>query len=122
MIETININTKLYVKHIDNIKGFGVFTNQKIQKDETIEDCYCLLIHNTNSDYSPYYYCFKGDTKLLPLGFGSIYNHNDNPNITWKIIDDNRKIIRFFAISDININEELCHNYGPKYWKNKNIL
>ena len=30
MIETININSKLYVKHIDNIKGFGVFTNQQI--------------------------------------------------------------------------------------------
>mgnify|MGYP000845985651 FL=1 len=122
MIETININTKLYVKYIDNIKGFGVFTNQQIQKDETIEDCYSLLIHNTNSEYEPYYFYFKGDTKLLPLGFGSIYNHNNNPNIAWKIIDDNRKIIRFYAITDININEELCHNYGPNYWKNKNIL
>jgi SET domain-containing protein len=122
MIETININTKLYVKYIDNIKGFGVFANHIIKKDEIIEDCYSLLIHNTNSDYEPYYFYFKGDTKLLPLGFGSIYNHNNNPNIAWKIVDDNRKIIRFYAINDININEELCHNYGPYYWKNKNIL
>ena len=79
MIETININTKLYVKYIDNVKGFGVFANDIIKKDEIIEDCYSLLIHNTNLDYEPYYFYFKGDTKLLPLGFGCIYNHNNDP-------------------------------------------
>jgi SET domain-containing protein len=122
MIETININTKLYVKYIDNIKGFGVFANDIIKKDEIIEDCYSLLIHNTNLDYEPYYFYFKGDTKLLPLGFGCIYNHSDIPNIAWKVVDENNRIIRFYAITDIKIGDELCHNYGPNYWKNKNIL
>lgn len=122
MIETIKINTKLYVKYIDNIKGFGVFANDIIKKDEIIEDCYSLLIHNTNLDYEPYYFYFKGDTKLLPLGFGCIYNHSDIPNIAWKVVDENNRIIRFYAITDIKIGDELCHNYGPNYWKNKNIL
>ena len=122
MIETININTKLYVKYIDNVKGFGVFTNHIIQKNEIIEDCYSLLIHNTNLDYEPYYFYFKGDTKLLPLGFGCIYNHSNNPNIAWKVVDESNRIIRFYAITNIKIGDELCHNYGPNYWKNKNIL
>jgi len=122
MIETININTKLYVKYIDNVKGFGVFANNIIKKDEIIEDCYSLLIHNTNLDYEPYYFYFKGDTKLLPLGFGCIYNHNNDPNIYWKVVDENNRIIRFYAITDIKVGDELCHNYGPNYWKNKNIL
>lgn len=118
----INTNSKLQVKYINNVKGFGVFANQFIEKDELVEDCYSLLIHNTSTDYEPYYFYFKGDTKLLPLGFGCIYNHSNNPNITWKVIDENNKIIRFIAINDINIGEELCHNYGPNYWKNKNKL
>lgn len=121
-MDLINTNSKLYVKYIDNIKGFGVFANQPIKKDELIEDCYSLLIHNTSTDYEPYYFYFKGDSKLLPLGFGCIYNHNDNPNIAWKVIDENNRIIRFFALDDIKMDDELCHNYGPNYWKNKNLL
>jgi SET domain-containing protein len=119
MIQSININPKLYVKYIDNIKGFGVFSNAIINKGDIIEDCYSLLIHNTAKDYEPYYFYFRGDTKLLPLGFGCIYNHNDNPNIEWKIIDEDKKIIRFYAINDIDIDDELCHNYGTHYWKNE---
>lgn len=122
MIDIININSKLFVKYINDEKGYGVFCNQKIEKDEIIEDCYCLLVHNTISDYEPYYFYYKGDSKLLPLGFGCIYNHSDSANIGWKVIDENKKIIRFYAINDIEINDELCHNYGSNYCKKRKML
>lgn len=55
----------------------------------------------------------------LVLGYGMIYNHSYNPNIQWKIIDYNKRIIKFFAVRDISANEELCHNYGSMYWKSR---
>lgn len=122
MIDIISTNPKLYVKHVSNEIGYGVFNSEKIVKDEIVEDCYSIVVNDDMNDYKPYYFNFMGNTKLLPLGFGCIYNHKYEPNIGWKIIDYDRKIIRFSALRDIGPNTELCHNYGPNYWKNKKVL
>ena len=121
-MNVINTNPKLYLKYIDDIKGFGVFTNQMIKKDELIEECYSLCVDKTVKGFSEYSFKYNGDTRFLPLGFGMIYNHSNTPNIKWKIIDDNKRIIQFYSISDININDELCHNYGKLYLKYKPLL
>jgi SET domain-containing protein len=116
-MNVINTNPKLYIKYIDNIRGFGVFTNQKIKKGELIEQCYSLCIDTTVKGFDAYWFRYRGDSTLLPLGFGTIYNHSNTPNIIWKIIDENKRIINFYAIDDIDIDCELCHNYGPGYLK-----
>jgi len=121
-MNVINTNPKLYIKYIDDIKGFGVFANQKIKRGESIEQCYSICVDKTVKGFDEYSFYYRGDSRFLPLGFGMIYNHSNTPNIKWKIIDENKRIINFFAIDDIDVDCELCHNYGPLYLKHKPLL
>lgn len=107
----------LYIKYIDDVKNYGVFTNSKIKKGDLVEECICALLGNYLI-YNPIYdYIFNnGEIKLLPFGFGSVYNHSYEPNIEWKITE-NKRFIKFYALRDINENEELTHNYGEHYWE-----
>lgn len=107
----------LYIKYIDNVKEYGVFTNSKIQKGELVERCICAIL-GTYLLYNPIYdYIFNnGEIKLLPFGFGSIYNHNYDANIEWRLTDNSR-FIEFYALKDIEIDVELTHNYGEHYWE-----
>jgi SET domain-containing protein len=62
--------------------------------------------------------CFvKKPRQALALGLGSMFNHRRNPNVAWE-----RNIatqsIRYFALRDIDEEEELCISYGPKLWFN----
>ena len=112
----IQTNPKLYIQYISSDKGMGVFTNSKITQGEIIEDCYCIPVHLSIKEYEVYFFNFNGTDTLLPLGYGCIYNHNNIPNIGWKIIDRQHLIIQFFALMDIEPISELCHDYGTGYW------
>lgn len=112
----IETNPKLYVKFIDNNKGMGVYTNSKISKGEIIESCYSIPVNISIKEYHAFFFQYNGTDTLLPLGYGCIYNHSDNPNISWEILDFQKRIIKFFAIDDIEPDIELCHNYGAGYW------
>jgi SET domain-containing protein len=110
----------LEVKYINDDVGYGVFTNKEIKKGEVVEVCYYLKFPTFTQTSVDYLYTNKdGDLHLLALGYGSIYNHSYSPNIGWIIPTANTKSIVFTALSDINIGEELCHNYGKNYWKRK---
>lgn len=114
---------KLYFKFIDSSIGFGVFTDSKIYKDQTVEICYCLPASPNDSYYSNYLFTITDTIEdFLVTGFGSIYNHSYNPNMIWGIIDIKLRVINFVAIKDIEIGEELTLNYGKKWWdKRKNL-
>jgi len=111
------------IRYIDDIKGFGVFTNQFIPKFSIVEMCYCLNLSNTSLGHPVYDYMFGDEFNkptYLPLGYGSIYNHSDTANLNWKIVSEEHNIMNFFSIKDIEIGEELTHNYGDNYWKSRN--
>lgn len=69
-------------------------------------------------------------SKLLPLGYGALYNHSDTPNAFSKIIEENhtdkekempkRKILIFFANRSIRRYEEVFISYGKNWWRNRN--
>ena len=118
----MNIKTPdtLEVKYINNDIGYGVFTNKEIQKGEIVEVCYYLEFNNVTGEIVDY--LFKNtntSTLLLPLGYGSIYNHSYTPNIRWEVLKPDIKIITFTALIDIKDGEELRFNYGEKYWIDK---
>jgi hypothetical protein len=46
------------IRYIDDIKGFGVFTNQFIPKFSIVEMCYCLKLFNTSLGHPVYDYMF----------------------------------------------------------------
>ena len=110
----------LEVRYIDDIKGFGVFTNENIKKGNVVEVCYSLKlkkseIQHPNTDYLFYYN--PTNEHYFAFGYGSIYNHSDDANLHWNLTWPERGIIEFFSIKDITIGEELTHNYGKIYWQ-----
>jgi hypothetical protein len=68
------------------------------------------------------YFFYFGKNKervALALGYGSLYNHSDNPNVIYKI-KPKEMLIDFIAIKDIKKNSELTFNYYGKKRKVKN--
>jgi len=110
----IGSNFDLYAKHISRTKGYGVYSRDYISSGSVVETAYCIPV--SSYEWEDFYY---GDPKVLPLGFGSIYNHSDDANILWRK-DKDDYIIRFIARKDIEVGEEICHNYGKLYWKERN--
>jgi SET domain-containing protein len=114
---------KLQIKYIDSVKGFGVFALENINIGDIVEICYCIptynLIVNPLVDYLFEAQTNDKNTGILPLGYGSIYNHSDSPNIKWRISESNNNFIEFYALNEIKSGEELCHLYGYRYWNSR---
>ena len=53
---------------------------------------------------------------VLPLGYGCIYNHNDDNNAHW-LNHPRCKAFQFIAIKDIEAGEEICTNYGKGFFR-----
>lgn len=107
----------LYAKVISDIIGFGIFSEEFIPNGSIIETTYCVPVR-PGEDWLDYKFKSKNNNVYMPLGFGVIYNHSDIPNIQKMFLNQNQ-IMQFIAIKDINIGDELRHNYGPSYWKTR---
>ena len=117
------IPKNLEVRFINEEIGFGVFTTADIENGSLIETCYCLVVSNLTITHPAidYLYNVSHEIKqlskqLLAFGYGSIYNHDDQPNMICKPDPKNEKLLKFYAIRDIKSNEELRVSYGEKYW------
>jgi len=107
----------LYIGHTDH-KGRGVFTAQAIAADSIIEICQVLIlpkhenpiIHKTS--LHDYYFLWGEDLDrfAIALGYGSLYNHEVNPNANF-ILDLANDTIDIIAIKDIEAGEEITINY-----------
>lgn len=98
-------------------KGRGVFATQFIEIGETIEICPVLELPTIPDidDFllSDYRFMFgsKDNYKyVLPLGYGCIYNHDDNNNAKWRDRYDINSI-EFYSIRPIKPGEEICTRY-----------
>lgn len=99
--------------------GRGVFAGEYIKTNEIIEVCPVIEIPrddtaNLGESILVTYLFFYGKNKdqaFVALGFGSIYNHTDNPNAICKI-NEKQKNIKFFALRDIKIGEEITFDYN----------
>lgn len=88
--------------------GYGVFAEESIEVDEII--CECPMLEDTSSR-DDYYFSFN-NKKYLPLGFGLLINHSDNPNCRWQYEGNT---LKFFSIKNINKGEEIFYDYGRSY-------
>lgn len=123
--DDINIDIKhLKIKN-SNIKeaGLGVFTDKKLKINDIVEIAPVLKVQ-TNYLFQPNNvlndYIFRDtnndEYKLVALGYGSMYNHSDTPNL--KYYCENDKMI-YQATRDIDLDEELYISYGPSWWKSR---
>ena len=123
----ILIPSKIYVDK-SPIHGWGVFAKEKILKDEIIEECPIIQLPIEKDDdvslLIDYRFNFPTGTndwteQVIPLGYGCIYNHSDNPNAYWYSIEDKRTFI-FLANRDIEPGEEIFTYYGDvNYWNDR---
>ena len=108
IIKEIFISPKIKVKP-SSLHGMGVFAIESIQKEEIIEVCYCIIDNFIDPNSIIKKYTFNKNR--IALGYGSIYNHSFEPNLIWKAFSSDLKIIKFEAIKNIEIGEELTHCY-----------
>ena len=98
--------------------GRGVFAKCDIKKNEIIERCPIIEVpkhdtSNLNESILVTYFFYFGRSKeqlAIALGFGSIYNHTDKPNATFKI-KQREEVIDFVALTDIKKDDEITFNY-----------
>ena len=115
---------KIEIKESPN-KGLGVFAKENISKGEIIEVCPLIKLdvpHNSDvlDDYRFYYPRNTAKDYVVVLGYGSIYNHNNQNNADWR--DGKPMTFEFFALRDIEPGEEICTRYGgPEYFKQRPI-
>jgi len=119
------------------IHGIGVFAKRDIKTTEIIEVFPIIPLpfrtHYQGDgrviDYSVIKQCPCEECKkhglliFLRLGYGGIYNHQDNPNAELSM--DYAKTIGICkAIKNINKDEEIFINYGPNFhfMNGKNII
>jgi len=123
------VNPKI-MSHNSNVHGYGVFAREEIKEGETIEVCRLLrlawrMAYQSDPvirDYvwgtvnCPCEQCkLHGPNAFIALGFGSIYNHKDEPNTTIKL-DYEKGSMTVVAKTNIGRNEEIFVTYGQKYW------
>jgi SET domain-containing protein len=117
MMDRFKLPGNLEVRFVSELVGYGVFAAETIKEGSLIEICYCIEVDDKIKYFIDYSYNnSKPDMALMALGCGSIYNHSENANIKWNVCESNERFIEFYATRDIDVGEELCHNYGKKYW------
>lgn len=121
---------KVYIGR-SNIKNAdrGVFAKYAIKKSEIIERCPVIVIPKDNTTALNdsvlitylFYFGKNKEKSAFALGFGSIYNHSDEPNARFKIKEKER-VIEFIAAKEIKKDEEITFNYRGDQKENKNPL
>ena len=107
----------LYIASSDN-RGRGVFTASPIHEGDIIEVCPVIvipkrelpIIHKTILHDHYFLWGDKLEDCAIALGYGSMYNHELNPNANF-ILDLENMTIDIEAIQDIAAGEEITLNY-----------
>jgi uncharacterized protein len=99
--------------------GRGVFAARKIEDGEIIEICPVLLFSKAEKEHLDqtflydYYFDWGEDDSMyaLCLGYGSLYNHDYEPNAEYTM-DFGSQTIDFNALRDIQPGEEITVSYN----------
>jgi len=108
----------LYVASSE-IHDRGMFCPTAIPEGSIIEICPVIFIPENDmvaikeTVLFDYYFIWGEDEKsgAIALGYGSIYNHNNNPNARY-LVDFEEFVIKIYAIKDIEPGEEITFNYN----------
>lgn len=111
------------------IHGMGLFATRKITKGEVCDASPAVPLEQHVDLGLLQDYCFEGDTGCtydVQLGFASMANHNSDKS---KVNIDRRAcpvqskyfVVYLVASQDIEENEELFHDYGADWFKQRDI-
>jgi len=125
--------TKIVVKMSNPEMGLGVFATADIEVDEIIERCPMIQMtwrskYHGDPQISKYLYSDKGcqcmQCKLhghhmfMVLGYGMIYNHQDEPNTIWRFNYQNL-LGDVVARKPIKAGQEIFVSYGSSYFNSR---
>lgn len=109
---------KVIVKKSKAINGYGVYADQVFKKGDIIEECYMLVsTHGGDNALEDYYFQVGKKAHGIPLGYGMIYNHAEDPNADYRISRE-RNLMVFKANRTIKKGEEIFISYGDEEWFN----
>ncbi|KAI6044702.1 cytidine deaminase-like protein [Pisolithus marmoratus] len=118
---TVLNREQCYVKEIQN-KGRGVFASRAIPAQTIIETSPVLLFakdeyetHGKHTLLDHYTFSWRDGRMALALGLGSLFNHSEQPNVSYSI-DTARDCIVYTSTRAISADEELCIFYGHHLW------
>jgi uncharacterized protein len=103
--------------HVKNspLHGYGVFAKENINAGEIIEECYAVALRCKCDIVRDTYSYDKNGKGLLLTGYGSIYNHSDEPNTKFLTGNKDENFFTFEAIKNIRQGEEVLISYGKHY-------
>jgi len=106
--------------------GRGVFADKDFAKGEVLEVAPYIL--SEKSAFNDYIFTshLPNYKSIIVLGYGSIYNHNDDPNVGYFLMDDkddnvDQLYFVYYAKKDIKKNEECKISYGKTWWKSRGV-
>lgn len=112
------MNAKYYVMNTVEF-GRAIFAETDLKKGDVI--CYCeVLVLNekdtkivNTTDLQWYTFTFNDTQDCLVLGDGEIFNHSDDANTEYELINlNNRPMMVYRVIKDIKRNEQLFIDYN----------
>ena len=115
-------NNKNYIGK-SKIGGRGVFAGKSYAQGDIVEISPCVkdkIGAYNNGVLKDYIFGYKNDYHILSFGYGSMYSHNDNPNLSYITNEDDDGVyMTFIAKRDINKDEELFISYGQVWWNSR---
>ncbi|TBU47401.1 hypothetical protein BD309DRAFT_886463 [Dichomitus squalens] len=103
-------------------KGRGVYACREIPAQTLIEISPVLLFsaaeyeeHGRHTVLDHYTFVWRDGHMALALGLGSLFNHSQNPNVSYTI-DPSTESINYVTSRRVIPDEELCIFYGHKLW------
>jgi uncharacterized protein len=122
--EIFNINRVEYSKKKNG--SYCVLAKTQFAKGEIVEICPVIFV-GLEAKAVPRLkdYIFEIDKTKgqygVVLGYGSLYGHSPDPNITFAYNKENRQMY-FIAAKTINAGAELVIDYGKDYWAERSGL
>lgn len=121
---------KIEIRHTGTLKGRGVFARANFKAGDLIEVAPVIVMREQDFEllkrtqiYNYFFAWGSGGQTAIALGLGSIYNHSNFPNAK-HIREYENEQIRFVAIREIKLGEEILVNYLGDYKgraKNKEV-
>ena len=119
--EVFNVNRVEYSKRANG--SYTVIAKTQFAKGEIVEIAPVLFVGpETKAVPRLKDYIFEINKMKqiygVVLGYGSLYRHNETPNITFAYNSKNRQMY-FISARTINAGEELYIDYGKDYWEER---
>lgn len=105
-------------------KGRGLFAEKEIPPRTILHIAPCILVPENEYDSHMKYtilehYLFNDKSsrnKLFALGYGSLFNHANSPNVDYRIDSNLLQITYISGYRTIDKDAELCISYGSDLW------